>query len=177
LVMTTQAPPHNGNFPDATSIYSQTLGHLPTGTRVLSPNFLTASQPTSGSVIPTPKRPPTGRVVYVDSATGRVIPDSQLVPVQRPLNMVGSGFSSAPASQVPTVATSPIGAPTAVIGGAIAEDLMNTASAAAADAKSASTTGDVATTASAVASSSLPQLIRSRPHGPPPPAPEVSSLF
>ncbi|KAM3171777.1 hypothetical protein ACTXT7_015927 [Hymenolepis weldensis] len=173
LVMTTQAPPRNGSFPDATNIYSQTLGHLPAGTRVLSPNFLATSQSTAAAaVLPSAQRPSAGRVVYVDSATGRLIPDSQLVAVHRPLNMVGSGFSSAPASQAPTVATSPIGAPTAVIGGVIAEDLINTASAAAATAASAGATGGIVTTSSAVASSNLPQLIRSRPHGPPPPAPE-----
>lgn len=85
--------------------------------------------------------------------------------------MVGSGFSSAPASQAPTVATSPIGGPcgsstaaaAAVIGGHIGivpQDIVNTAP----------IPGGSNTT------SSLPQLLRSRPHGPPPPAPEVRLL-
>lgn len=73
LVMTTQAPPRNGCFPDTANIYSQTLGHLPAGTRVLSPNFLASSQSTAAAaVLPTAQRPSAGRVVYVDSATGRV---------------------------------------------------------------------------------------------------------
>ncbi|KAL5966154.1 FERM ARHGEF and pleckstrin domain-containing protein 2 [Taenia solium] len=166
--MTTQAP-RNGNLQDGGNVCSQTLGHLPTA-RVLSPNFLTTSQSglsTACTVIPSAHRPASGRVVYVDSATGRLISDSQLVAVPRPLNMMGSGFSSAPASQAPTVATSPIGGPcgsstaaaTAVIGGPIGivpQDIVNTAP----------IPGGSNTT------SSLPQLLRSRPHGPPPPAPE-----
>lgn len=73
LVMTTQAP-RNGNLQDGGSVCSQTLGHLPTA-RVLSPNFLTTSQSgltTACTVIPSAQRPASGRVVYVDSATGRV---------------------------------------------------------------------------------------------------------
>lgn len=72
--MTTQAP-RNGSIQDVGNVYSQTVGHLPTA-RVLSPNFLAASQTGSTvacTVIPSIQRPTSGRVVYVDSATGRVI--------------------------------------------------------------------------------------------------------
>lgn len=170
LVMTTQAP-RNGSLQDGGNVCPQTLSHLPTA-RVLSPNFLTTSQTglsTACTVIPSAQRPASGRVVYVDSATGRLISDTQLVAVPRPLNVVGSGFSSAPASQAPTVATSPIGGPysgstaaavaATMIGGptgVVPQDISNTAP----------IPGGSST------ASSLPQLLRSRPHGPPPPAPE-----
>lgn len=83
----------------------------------------------------------------------QLISENQLVAIPRPLNVVGSGFSSAPASQAPTVATSPVGEPTSSqTSGAVPQDLISAPSS---------------------ATSSLSHLIRSRPHGPPPPAPEV----
>ncbi|VDD82099.1 unnamed protein product [Mesocestoides corti] len=135
---------------DAGSLYSRTLGHLPTA-RVVSPNILTASQTglsTACTVIPSAQRPISGRVVYVDSATGR------LVAVPRPTNVAGGGFSSAPPSQTPTVATSPVGGPcgAAVPGEGVSNSSQDTAS---------------------TSTTNVPLLVRSRPHGPPPPAPEV----
>uniref|UniRef100_A0A5K3F384 FERM domain-containing protein n=1 Tax=Mesocestoides corti TaxID=53468 RepID=A0A5K3F384_MESCO len=140
---------------DAGSLYSRTLGHLPTA-RVVSPNILTASQTglsTACTVIPSAQRPISGRVVYVDSATGRLISDSQLVAVPRPTNVAGGGFSSAPPSQTPTVATSPVGGPcgAAVPGEGVSNSSQDTAS---------------------TSTTNVPLLVRSRPHGPPPPAPE-----